>query len=178
MPQPLLEPSVPLLLPLPLSPSLSFSHCKYQVPFFISFFLLLYCSCNFILFSLAEGSWCSSDQAPTPQSVCKYNFISVPGSGGKNRTKCFSRFYSLPPFLSRCLSHINIMITLFIVFLRGFILFLWGGFVVGCRVYFVRSHLCPVSCTIFQLPRLLDFDPNLGVVSNKGPVFASTHPSQ
>lgn len=83
MPQPLLEPSVPLLLPLPLplSPSLSFSHCKYQLLFF-SFFLLLYCSCNFILFSLAEGSWCSSDQAPSPQSVCKYNFISVPGSGG------------------------------------------------------------------------------------------------
>lgn len=27
--------------------------------------------------------------------------------------------------------------------LGGFILFLWGGFVVGRRVYFVRSHQCP-----------------------------------
>lgn len=105
--------------------------------------MLLYCSCNFILFSLAEGSWCSSDQAPSPQSVCKYNFISVPGSGGITEQNV-SLVFILSPSISLSLPFSHKYYDHFIYcILGGFILFLWGGFVVGRRVYFVRSHQCP-----------------------------------
>lgn len=84
----LLLPSVLLLF--------SLLNCKYQVPFilfcyFLLLLLLYCCYCNFFFSSrpVQQRPDCLSSVA-----VCKYNFISVPGSGGEKQNKMF-HFYSL-----------------------------------------------------------------------------------
>lgn len=100
----------------------SLLNCKYQVPFILLFLLLLYCcSCNYFFFSSRPAQqWrdCYFSIA-----VCKYNFISVPGSGGKTEQNV-SFLFSLPPLhslLFPCFPIKVVMTALFIV------LYLWGS---------------------------------------------------
>lgn len=91
----LLEPSLPFLLTIPFSFSLfSLLNCKYQVPF------ILFCYYIVLVFFFFLSSRPAQQRRDCLSSVavCKYNFISVPSPGGKNRTKCF--IFILSPSIS------------------------------------------------------------------------------
>lgn len=72
----------------------SLLNCKYQVPFIL---FCYFCYCYYIVLVIFFFSSRPAQQQPdclSSVAVCKYDFISVPGSGGKKQNKMF-HFYSL-----------------------------------------------------------------------------------
>lgn len=108
-------------------------------------------------------------------AVCKYNFISVPCSGGEKQNKMF-HFYSLFLHLSLHdfpLSPINVVITvLFIVlcYLRGVVGFFFlvprGGKIEGLYIFFL-SQILVQQCHMQSdfTSKILYSNPDIGVCS-------------
>lgn len=130
-----LSSSLHLLLPSLLLFSLL--NCKYQVPF-ILFCYFYYIVVLVIFFSLVDRR-SSSRTVLSSVAVCKYNFISVPGSHGEKQNKMF-HFYSLSLHFSLHnfpFSPINVITVLFIVYWgRGALSFHRGGKIGGFVLLF------------------------------------------
>ncbi len=75
----------------------SLLNCKYQVPFILFCYFCYYCYYIVVLVIFFFFSSRPAQQRPdclSSVAVCKYDFISVPGSGGEKQNKMF-HFYSL-----------------------------------------------------------------------------------
>lgn len=130
----------------------SLLNCKYQVPFILFCYFCYYCYYIVVLVIFFFSSR-PAQQRPdclSSVAVCKYDFISVPGSGGEKQNKMF-HFYSLSLHFSLHnfpLSPINVVITvLFIVLcffggwgLGGSFLFHQGGKIKGIYFIFLNSR--------------------------------------
>lgn len=88
----------------PLSPFFSLLNCKYQVPFILFCYYCYYIVVLVIFFSLSSRPAQQLPGCLSSVAVCKYDFISVPGSGGEKTEQNVSFLFSLPPFLSVLLS--------------------------------------------------------------------------
>lgn len=122
----------------------SLLNCKYQVPFILFCYFCYYCYYIVVLviFFFSSRPVQQRPDCLSSVAVCKYNFISVPCSGGEKQNKMF-HFYSLFLHLSLHdfpLSPINVVITvLFIVlcYLRGVV----GFFFLSPGVVKLRDYI-------------------------------------
>lgn len=124
----------------------SLLNCKYQVPFILFCYFCYYCYYIVVLVIFFSSSRPVQQQPDCLSSVavCKYDFISVPCSGGENRTKCFIfilsssiSLFTTFPFSHKCCHNCFIYCIVFFEGVVGSFLVPQGGKIEGLKVVFL-----------------------------------------